>query len=119
MSGVSRSTNLDATLAQPAEVQNGLYPSFVCLNDELALEFDDAYHLIGQFNLTKEQLYWLDVINELLNSLSKSDSSFESKEAHSSTEGWNRVRQLARDCLVLFGWPLNPPPVGRAAYVKG
>lgn len=106
-------------LVQPSAVQLQLYPEFVCVPDELALDFDEALRCIDQPDLSREQWRGLAAVHALLESMSGPDKPFWTAEALSTMPEWRQVRALARECLLVFDWPLDAPPWGRAIYVFG
>jgi hypothetical protein len=97
-------------LACPPEVQLGSFPSFVHVPDELALDFDNfRTAFVGNFRteITAEQLYCLDLIDECLSRMSKDCYSH---EAVTEAPEWQNARQLAARALKAFGWPPGEPP---------
>jgi hypothetical protein len=104
-------------LACPAEVQIRLLPSFVCVADELALEFSHWRGvLVGNFasELTPEQIASLTVIVEKLALFSRGGKSFKegfwTDEALRESTDWENIRQLAIQALHRFGWSEESPP---------
>lgn len=90
-------------LAQPADVQLGLYPNFACKADELALEFRDAFlavkedaeNLFGQ-----EQAEALGRIEAHLKGFSgEANADHWTEEALCSDRLWAETRALAKDAL--------------------
>ncbi len=109
-------------LAQSAAIQHTLFPDFVCVPDELALEFDEYYRQVLNSPLSlKFDLEQLSLVRELdqkLASISGPENErFWCDKALESAPEWNEVRMIAKSTLKKFGWPEAPPPVERAIYV--
>jgi len=105
-------------LACPAPVQLQLFPDFVCVTDEFALDFDNWQSvIIGNFGaeLTSEQLGCLKAIDERFTSHSRGGASFTEQfwtdEALRESADWENIREMARRALRAFGWlprvPIN------------
>ena len=101
-------------LAQPAEIQLTLFPSFVCVPDELALEFEQHYcngPPSDRALWSASQLAALHKLDALLESMSGHEhAGYWTLSALRDSDLWVRVRRLAMDSLVEFGWPAAPPP---------
>ena len=108
-------------LALPAPTQHALFPTFVCVADELALDFDDSLRLATpQANFTPEQRTALTVLDELFSQMSgKHRAELWTDSALESHPAWQQIRDLARRALETFGWDLQSPPTNRAVYVRG
>jgi hypothetical protein len=109
-------------LAQPPEIQEKLFPDFACKTDELALDFDQwwkAFQECGATGrLTQEQAALMRELDQQIERMSEPEhESLWIDEALQGAPEWDRVRELARNLLVLLGWPLDPPPSGRGLYV--
>jgi hypothetical protein len=109
-------------LAQPPDAQPSLFPSFVVVADELALEFDNwwkSFEANFGDRCSEEQQRAVAALDHLLTEMSGPD-----KPELWTNEGclyhakWSEVRQLAADVLSAFGWPHGVPPVGRVMYVR-
>ncbi|MEU5068907.1 hypothetical protein AB0G95_33235 [Streptomyces virginiae] len=75
------------------------------VTDELALEFDDAFRLIGDLHqeefLDTEALGKLQLIDAVLGEMSGRENAERwSRAALATDAGWRQVRTLARDLLV-------------------
>jgi hypothetical protein len=109
-------------LSRPATDQRRLFPSLVCVADELALDFDDALRAAGEgasVLFTAEQSTALARLNSRLDELSGSDAGeFWTDAALSSDPRWNCIRSLARDALRAFAWPEEQPAPGTRTYVR-
>jgi hypothetical protein len=101
-------------LALPADVQIRLYPDFVVVADELALEYNNYFAAaLGnhpeQFSPTQVQA--LQSIDALLNEMSGSENAEQwTIDALRSHIKWAEVRILAEQALTQLGWPRNVPP---------
>jgi hypothetical protein len=93
-------------LAQPPDVQLGLFPDFVCKADELALDFDNFWSCAkgndGE-RLTAEQTSILDAINSELDAMSGSvNAELWTDDALRENLQWAHIRELAKATLVAF-----------------
>ena len=109
------------TLAQSADVQISLFPDFVCVGDELVLNFDDAWRAFQSDNeksLSNEQIAAIEKLNSRIDELSASDKNFwlEKKSLYLDSK-WNELRELAKKSLDTFGWQLEIPGPSNAIYV--
>ena len=108
-------------LAQPAEIQRTLFPSWVVVADELALDFD---HWQRTFNahyghlLSEEQRRAIKALDDLLDEMSGNKPELWTDEGCLNHPKWSEVRRLAADVLRVFGWPLEVPPIGRSIYAQ-
>jgi hypothetical protein len=108
-------------LAQPADVQPELFPDFVVVADELALEFDAA-RLVAESQVGRA---WSARQHQAVAYLDARLSEMGARPELWSNEGcldhprWSEVRQLAREVLAVFGWSPARPPLGRVVYVRG
>lgn len=109
-------------LAQPAEVQVGLFPDFAAPADELALEFDEFYQPFIASDeaglLLPGQRAALDELDTLLTELSGPDGPW-TREALESADAWVRIRALAARVLAVLNWPNEAPPQDRGAIYVG
>lgn len=107
-------------LAQPATMQLKLFPSFVVVADELALEFEHwqevAIQQVGKAWSSKQQQA-MKALDQMLTEMSASPELWESDDCLEQPQ-WAAVRQLAQDVLVTFNWPIDLPPLDRTTYVK-
>ena len=108
-------------LALPAPTQHALFPSFVCVADELALDFDDSLKATAPHtSFTPEQRASLKALDDLIAQMSgQQHAEFWTDSALASHPTWQQIRDLAQRTLDTFQWDLQPPPLGRAIYVKG
>ena len=107
-------------LALDAEQQVRLYPHFVCIGDELALDFDDGCRVAcAQHAFTAEQLAALAALDEWLATMTAENDAtlWRTGEVLATHPHWQEARRRARAALRAFGWPLDVPPGDRATYV--
>jgi hypothetical protein len=114
-------------LAQPADVQIQLYPNFVCVADELALEYNVFLVAVlvnhsQQFSSTQVQT--LQSLDAFLNQMSGSENkSHWTNDALRNDGKWAQVRILAEEALNELGWTKSVPPISPkergAVYQQG
>ena len=102
-------------LAQSANVQAALFPPFVVVADELALDFDNCRTVASQ----QVGATWSEAQRCALAGLDRMLEETNGRHELVSLEHpfWDQVRRRARTVLTAFGWPPDPPPQDRAAYV--
>lgn len=109
-------------LAQPADVQPSLFPSFVVVADELALEFDNwrqAFESNFRNSWSPEQREAVAALDQLLSEMSGPDKpELWLDEGCLNHPKWSEVRQLAGQVLTAYGWLPGLPPLGRAIYAR-
>jgi hypothetical protein len=107
-------------LAQDATIQIALFPSFVVVADELALDFEQ-YRLATADRLSELGGHVVARVGELdaaLEAMSGPEHlDLWTDEALRSAREWVTVRALARRVLEAAVWRNTPPPIGRAAYI--
>ena len=106
-------------LAPPASEQIRLFPSFVCIPDELALDFSQWFEVVSHSDdLSVEQRTALERLDQTLGAFSgtaHTDAWIE--EALHPHPAWRKFRQRAIDVLVAFNWPREGPPSNGSIYV--
>jgi hypothetical protein len=108
-------------LAQPAADQSALFPMFVVVADELALDLDHWLQVVqsNQLVVPPETLRAALEINRLLGEISGRHNAQEwTIEALNTSPTWQKVRTRAREALFAAGLPLDPPPPGRSKYAS-
>lgn len=109
-------------LAQPAGVQLSLFPGFVVVGDELAIQFADALYAYRMSRPPTEpnQAESLEQLEHYLTKLSGTgeESFWLDRTAFASDVRWQRIRELARHVLAAFDWPDEPPPRDGSTYVS-
>ncbi len=109
-------------LAQTADEQLKLFPSFVCVADELALEFDEHWRRVqsAEYGLSTFQKQVLGGLDSLLEEMSgPSHQELWTDEALHSAPEWTGIRKAAREVLEVFGWSLSAPPRKRGDFYVG
>jgi hypothetical protein len=101
-------------LAADSTAQLSLYPDYVDVAEELALDFDDWFRVVSQDQLSEEQVRALDAIDDHLTAMSRGGADFAEEvwceEALRDHARWSELRVLAIAALVAFGWPIEVPP---------
>jgi len=109
-------------LAQPADVQPTLFPEFVVVADELAIDFGhwwEVYESRFGHLLSAEQHEKADMLNSMLVEMSgPGKPELWTDEGCLNHPKWSDVRQLATDVLSSFEWPLIRPPSTRSLYAQ-
>ena len=109
-------------LAAPADQQVQLFPSFVCIPDELVLDFDQWHRAAARdAEFSPEQQAALAQLEEAIDAWSGPAHADVWSEATLATHPvWFDFRSLASNALAGFGWPTELPPPDRGAiYVRG
>ncbi|MGH6816165.1 MAG: hypothetical protein ACREC6_10705 [Hyphomicrobiaceae bacterium] len=107
--------------ALPADVQRSLFPSLVCVADELALDFDDWRRIAtARHKFTTDRLSALASVDALLSQTSgRKNAELWTDAALADHPCWQDVRERARQTLRAFGWKVEMPPKNRATYIRG
>lgn len=108
-------------LAAPADQQVQLFPSFVCIPDELVLDFDQWFRATTRnAEFSSEQQTALAQLDESIAAWSGPAHADVWLEAALATHpAWFDFRSLARDALASFGWLVELPPPDRGAIYVG
>lgn len=110
-------------LAQPADMQPTLFPPFVLVADELALEFDHSRRVAeGQAGASWSpgQRAAVAALDRLLCEMSGPGNPELWLDANCLRHPcWSDVRELAQAALFAFGWLEGLPPEGRLVYIPG
>ncbi|WP_456309375.1 hypothetical protein [Serratia proteamaculans] len=107
------------SFAQPGEVQKSLFPDFVNVADELAVEWEMAFEEINDASLTDKQKQAIKALDDYMLSISgPSNIQYWNNDALCHSKEWDRMRNLAEDILYVMGWEKNIPPKIQAIYVK-
>jgi hypothetical protein len=111
--------SLQALALQP-EQQVQLFPSFVWVGDELAVDFDERLRVaLEDHQFTPDQRSALTAVDTILARMTAEENMdlWEDGTALSRYPQWQEVRESARQALEQFGWSLEVPPKDRAIYV--
>lgn len=111
-------------LAAPPEQLRQLFPDFVDIPDELALELDHwlvfGVHFVSQGLISGEQLHDMQSIDDVFGAFSgKQHSEFWTMEAVSSSEVWEQLRQKAKSILASMGVAAHINHIEGITYVQG
>ena len=107
-------------LAQPAHIQISLFPNFVNVADELALEWGECFDLVNRKwdFFSSDQLMLIRSLDAQIVKMSGVfNISLWNNEALSSACEWQVVRQLAKELLDIFEWNFEEPSMIDAIYV--
>jgi hypothetical protein len=107
-------------LAQGPAVQRELFPCFVEVADELALDFEEKYRELPSvtFLFTPEQVQAVEALDKALEAMSgPAHNELWTMEALDRSPKWDHIRQLAGQLIRAMGWSDAPPPANRAVYV--
>ena len=108
-------------LAQPASVQVDLFPDFVQVADELALEFNHWCLVVLQAEnkFSDHQRKLLVNLDSYLSKISNDHlkEKLWTRSALQEMEEWKQVRDFAKEILVELNWEIDLPPVNRNHYV--
>ena len=108
-------------LAQSANVQPTLFPSFVVVADELALDFDNwrqSFHANFGTSWSAEQRRAVEALDEHLSEMSGDKPELWDGKDCLQHAKWSEVRLLAKDVLAAFEWSSYVPPTNRSLYVQ-
>ncbi len=99
-------------LAMPATVQRQLFPSGVCVPDELVLDFDECWRHVG--DLTEKQQSVLKRLDETIDRWSGLEHPDVWEDSALDVHVvWHEFRTLAVEALKAFSWPIAEPPSDR------
>jgi hypothetical protein len=106
-------------LAQTASEQKKLYPDYVLVPDELAMDWEYAFDRADFSSMNEKQWQSIKILHDYL--LSKSGPLnarvWENESLHTAVE-WQHIRRLARAVLQAMNWsPTNPGKNGDTIYV--
>ena len=106
-------------LAQPADVQLGLFPDGVCKGDELALDFEEALPSLWDKDISAEQQAAISALDVLILAMSgeKNVDFWTDQALLRSHPKWEEIRGSAKACAIAFGWNLQPPPPFGAVFI--
>jgi hypothetical protein len=109
-------------LVQPADVQPTLFPSFVAVADELALDFGNWWLVFRDHfgdSCTAAQRRSAEALDELLDEMSgPGKAELWVEKGCLNHPKWSKVRELAEIVLSTFGWSADIPPAGRSLYAR-
>jgi hypothetical protein len=96
-------------LALPAQAQRRMFPTGVCVPDELVLNFDEHWSHVD--DLTQEQIGALVRLDEMIHHWSGAQyPDVWDDDALDSHHIWAEFRALAQEALGAFGWSAEEAP---------
>ena len=109
-------------VAISAEAQIASLPDFVCVTDEVATTFGDAYLLVPQLErgglVSTAAAVALERLDDFFEAMPEDDALAE-PESLSSHPFWAKARTLAADSLRLLDEEVRPPELSTIRWVKG
>ncbi|ENN8378888.1 hypothetical protein ACAX46_004358 [Providencia rettgeri] len=104
---------------QPNKIQESLFPDYVNVADQLAVEWELALDNINYELLSTEQSSAIKILDDYMLSISGPNNiHFWNNEALSSYIEWENMRKLAQNIVVSMGWSETPPPSDNAIYIN-
>ena len=106
-------------LASTAEVQLALFPSGVCIGDELVSDFDrHKQAFLASQETTAPQRHALDALEAFIAELSGPHNVVFWCDPEPLTEDprWEQIRELSRAALQSLGWEYSLPIKNGATY---
>lgn len=109
--------------AQRAGVQKGLFPDFVNVADELAVEWevalDEANENSELSELTEQQRQAIKALDDYMLSISGLDNiQYWDDDALYNSDEWRNMRELAKSILNVMGWDFDVPGEIDSIYIK-
>ncbi|MCP3922273.1 MAG: hypothetical protein GY714_06785 [Desulfobacterales bacterium] len=106
-------------LASPAREQIKLYPEFVCIGDELVLDFDEAYKEIKEPAFNPEQKGALEELDQFLESHAgpEFEEMYLERDSLFKDMRWVKIRNLAHRVIEAMGWNYENPVGPDAVYL--
>ena len=110
-------------IAQPCEIQKGLFPNFVNVADELAIEWEMALDELNDSTvsslLTDEQKIAIKRLDDYMLCISGVENiQYWNNEALTQSVEWRIMRDMAKDILSAMKWKKTIPSESEAIYVK-
>lgn len=114
---------ISQAIAQPCEVQKSLFPDFVNVADELAIEWETALEELNDHNiitlLTDEQKAVIKKLDEYMLSISgEANIQYWNNDALCKCVEWQNMREIAMNILTIMDWEKTAPPKSNAIYIK-
>ncbi|ELY9421823.1 hypothetical protein NMY27_11110 [Cronobacter dublinensis subsp. beijingensis] len=105
--------------AQSSNVQKSLFPDFVNVADELAVEWEIALEETNNEMLSDEQKLSIKAFDDYLLSISGLENiQYWNDDALCYSSEWNKMRELAKIILDSMGWVNEAPPECNAIYIS-
>jgi hypothetical protein len=113
-------------LASPPDIQLSLYPDFVCVADELTLDFDNyCKAALSNYltDFTSKSVELLNDIDKYLSKMSRGGELFSvtlwQPEGLRKDTNWEYIRVKAKSALKSHGWPIPNPGPAMDVFVPG
>ena len=106
--------------AQNSEVQKSLFPEFVNVADELAVEWEIALdELKENSEFTEEQRLAIKMLDDYMLSISgPANIQYWNNDALCHSTEWRNMRKLAKNILNIMGWDFITPQKSDAIYIN-
>lgn len=109
-------------IAQPCEVQKGLFPDFANVADELAVEWEMALDELNDpevsSQLTDEQKDAIKRLDDYMLSISGADNiQYWNNDALSQSVEWQNMREMADTILTTMKWEKSISSKNNAIYI--
>jgi hypothetical protein len=107
-------------LAADAADQVRLFPAFVMVGDELALDFEEAMRSCRPAiaGLSERKRAAIDALDQQITALSGAwNEAFWSTDGVMSDPRWEQIRARAREVLLACGWAVEVPGPSTAIYI--
>lgn len=109
-------------IAQPYEIQKGLFPDFANVADELAVEWEMALDELNDPEvsslLTDEQKGAIKRLDDYMLSISGADNiQYWNDDALSQSVEWKNMRKMAEVILTTMKWKKSIPSKNGAIYI--
>ncbi|XKM14527.1 hypothetical protein RCS94_04955 [Orbaceae bacterium ac157xtp] len=110
-------------IAQPCEIQKSLFPDFVNVADELAVEWEIALDELDDSNflssITNEQRRIIKKLDDYMLSISgPANIQYWNNDALCQSAEWQRMREMAIDILSIMQWEKIVPIKQNAIYIN-
>jgi len=105
--------------AQPYEVQKKLFPDFVNVAEQLAVEWEIALDEINDSQMTNDQKQAVQTLDNYMLSISgPANLQYWNDDALCYSDEWNKMRELAEIILDAMGWDDVVQPESNAVYIS-
>lgn len=110
-------------IAQSCDIQKSLFPDFVNVADELAVEWEMALDELNDLNIayliTAQQLNSIKKLDDYMLSISGPNNiQYWNNIALCQSEEWQKMREMAIDILSIMKWEKKIPSKSKAIYIN-
>lgn len=106
------------SFAQPYEIQKMLFPDFINVADQLAVEWEIALDEVNDCQLTDSQRQAIKRLDDYMLSISGiANIKHWNDDALCYSDEWNEMRILAKVILDVMGWDNVVPPESGVIYI--